>query len=626
MTGRQIGSLIIGGGAVLLVLCLTLDRLARSAGLELNPYAITNPVIGVGYLVPAAVIAWHRPRNVLVLLLVLGGAGHLLAGIGIGGVTLGPYAGWPDWLLGLCFQLMGLAWKLGLGPLFALLLLLFPDGRLPSRGWRWLTWATFGALALAVAGWFLAPDDLTVNVVIQLADLAVTVAAVVSLVQRYRRGDEMVRGQILWLVLAVIAIMLLNIERAVTGRGPELLLLSFVLVPAAIAIAVVRYQLLDIRLVVSRTVLYGLLIGVVLLAYVGLVALATAVLPADLATWGPVTSAIVVALALNPVRVGLQRGINRAFYGKRSEPSALAAGLGKVDDLEEVLAQTRSALRFPGLVVRSPAGAVIAGSTADGTQESITLTSRDEQLGALVVTLRAGESRLHRQDHAALAMLAGPLALLLREQALVEALRVSRAQVVRARESERSLLHRDLHDGLGPTLTNAAFRADAAANRLATDPDRATALLAETRAGIRDALADVRRVVYGLRPLALEELGLIGAIREQAARAGRLPVEVSAAEIGTLPPAVELAAYRIATEAITNAQRHSTGTEVGVCVRVRTDRLEVVVQDDGSPGSYAPGVGLRSITERAEELGGRSEIVAGLDGWRVSAWIPARGE
>ena len=133
-------------------------------------------------------------------------------------------------------------------------------------------------------------------------------------------------------------------------------------------------------------------------------------------------------------------------------------------------------------------------------------------------------------------------------------------------------------------------------------------------------------MVYGLRPLALEELGLIGAIREQAARAGRLPVEVSAADIGTLPPAVELAAYRIATEAITDAQRHSTGTEVGVCVRVRTDRLEVVVQDDGSPGSYAPGVGLRSITERAEELGGRSEIVAGLDGWRVSAWIPARGE
>lgn len=624
MTGRLTSLLVAVGGAVLLTMCLVLDRLARTAGLELNPYAITNPVIGVGYLVPAAVIARHRPRNLIVLLLVVGGVGHLLAGIGVAGATWGPYAGWPDWLVGLCFQLMGLAWKLGLGPLFALLLLVFPDGRLPSGRWRWLVWATLGALALAVLGWYVAPDDLVMNLVIQLADLIVTAAAVVSLVLRYRRGEEMVRGQILWLVLAVLVMVVLNVERAITGRGPEMLLLSFVCVPVAIAIAIVRYRLLDIRLVVSRALLYGSLVAIVLIGYVGLVALTTMLLPPERATWGPITSALVVALALNPVRVALQKATTRAFYGRRSEPGALAARLGEVDDLGAVLAQARSALRLPGLEVRTPTGETVAGSPGDGIQQAIPLTSRGEDLGTLVVSLRPGESRLHRQDAAALQMLAAPLALLLREQSLADALRASRAQVVRARESERALLHRDLHDGLGPTLTNAAFRADAAANRLTTDPDGAAELLAETRAGIRDALADVRRVVYGLRPLALEELGLVGAIREQAARASRLPVEVWATEVGALPPAVELAAYRIATEAITNAQRHSTGTEVSVRVSVRDESLTLVVEDDGAPGPHTPGVGLRSITERAEELGGRTEIGAARDGWRVSAWLPAR--
>ena len=631
--GRAVSLTIAAIGLVLLAVGLTLTGLAHAAGLPLTAYSLTNPVIGIGFLAPAVVIAWHRPHNLLVLLLALGGVGHLLAGIGLAGYTWGPVAGWPAWAIAFCLQLMGLAWKLGLGPPFALLLLLFPDGRLPSRRWWWLVWAVGVALALAVVGWFLAPDSVAANAIVQVADLIVTVAAIVSLVLRYRRGSEQVRGQILWLVLAVLVILVLNLERAVTGRGPELLLLSFVCVPIAIAIAIVRYRLLDIRLVVSRAVLYGLLIAAVLVAYVGLVALTAAVLPADLATWGPVTSAIVVALALNPARVGLQRLITRLFYGRRAEPAAAAAligrGLDQVDDLDQVLETARTALRLPALAVYDTDGSPIArtGSVTDPDWPSSTipLRSRDQLLGRLEVALRAGESRLHRADADALALLVGPLALLLRERALVQALRDSRTQVVQARESERSVLHRDLHDGLGPTLTNAAFRADAAANRLASDPVAAAGLLADARVGIRDALADVRRVVYGLRPLALEELGLVGAIREQAARAGRLPVEVTTStDVGALSPAVELAMYRIATEAITNAQRHSVGTEVGVWLAAEPGELHLVVQDDGAPSpAYVAGVGLRSIQERAEELGGRTEIHPGADGWRVSAWIPA---
>jgi signal transduction histidine kinase len=213
------------------------------------------------------------------------------------------------------------------------------------------------------------------------------------------------------------------------------------------------------------------------------------------------------------VREGLQRLITLLFYGRRAEPAAAAAligrGLDQVDGLDQVLETARSALRLPSLAVTDVDDVPIArtGPVAepDWPRSSIPLRSRDQLLGRLEVALRAGESRLHRADADALALLVGPLALLLRERALGQALRDSRAQVVQARESERSVLHRDLHDGLGPTLTNAAFRADAAANRLATDPVAAAGLLAEARVGVRDARSEVRRVGDGRRPLALEE-------------------------------------------------------------------------------------------------------------------------
>lgn len=646
--GRALAAGIALVGGVLLVLQFVLTVRARAAGVDLNAYALTNPVVGVGYLVPAVLLALHRPRNLLVLLLAAGAAGHLLAGTGVVGLALGAHVGWPGWLVGLCYQLTGIAWQLGLGSAFGLLLLLFPDGRLPSPRWRWLVWLVAVRFTAYLLVWFLAPDSPVANAAVELLDLAITAAAVVSLVLRYRRGGEQERGQILWLVLAVLVMVVLNLQRAVTGRGPELLLLSFVCVPVAIGIAVLRHQLLDIRLVVSRGLTYGLLVGLVLIGYVVLVAVATGVLPDDLSRWGPAASAIVVALALNPVRVALQRRVTRLFYGTRAEPAATAALLGRVADLDEALEHARAALRLPALTLRDAAGAVVAiavgghgavtgrGEPAPAAApDRLPLTSGGRALGTLEVTPRRGESGVHPSDARALAVLAGPLTLLLRERELTQALRASRDQVVRARESERSVLHRDLHDGLGPVLTNASLRADAAANLLQTDPAAAARLLQDVRVAVREAIGDVRRVVYGLRPLALEQLGLGGAVREAAARAGRLPVRVEVEPWAVeLPPAVELAGYRIVSEAVANAQRHSSGTGVDVRLAVEAGHLVVTVQDDGQDdgqvdgrltGTSVSGVGLRSIVERAEELGGRAVVGPGLHGWRVEARIPTDG-
>lgn len=634
--GRTSALVLASLGALLVALLVAVAAVGVSRGHPFEPYVLTNTVIGAGYLAPAAVIAWHRPRSSLVPLLAVGGVGHLLSGVGRAGVRPALDAGLPG-LSDALGALAGVGWLFGLGPLFQLLLVLYPDGRLPSRRWRWYPWAAVGLLVVSVAAQLLDPDGVLATGGLAPADLALTAVAVGALVGRYRRGDEAVRGQVLWLLLAVLVLVAVNLERAVSGTGPEFGLLAFACVPVAMAIGIVRHNLLDIRVVLARTVLYGALVAVLLAVYAVVAAATTWLFPVDRAGWGPVAAVLVVAFALGPLRDLLRRGVTRAFYGRRADPAVAAElvgrRLGDAAGLGDVLEQARSTLRLSGLEVRDPAGRVLAAAPAEEASgpphirtghAEIPLTSRGEQLGTLGVTLRTGEFSLHRDDSAALSVLAGPIALLLRESALAEALRVSRAGVVSARESERSLLHRDLHDGLGPTLTDAAFRADAAANLVHRDPAAAVALLADVRAGVRGALDEVRRVVYGLRPLALEERGLLGAVRERAASARPLPTTVETpGPLPDLTPAVELAAYRIASEGIANAQRHSRGRRVRVRLEHRPDVLVVAVEDDGgAPDGYRPGVGLRSVVERAEELGGSAEVVAGDTSWRLTAQLP----
>lgn len=629
--GRLPALLVAAGGTVLIALLVAVAVAATNRGHPLQPYAVTNLVIGAGYLAPAALIARYRPRTLLVPLLVVGGVGHLVSGLGVVGAPLAADAGLPATAAALGVA-AGVGWMFGLGPAFQLLLVLYPDGRLPSRRWRWFPWATAALLGVSVGAQVAAPDGVLATGGLAPVDLALTLVALGALVGRYRRGDERVRGQVLWLLLAVLVIIAFNLQRAVTGAGPEFGLLAFVCMPVAMAIGVLRHNLLDIRVVVARTVLYGALVALLLAAYAAVAAATAWLLPVDRAGWGPVAAVLVVAFALGPLRDLLRRGVDRAFYGGRADPSVTAElvgrGLGEAAGLAEVLEQARVALRLPALAVHDPDGHLLAASPEPRPHirtghAEIPLTSRGEQLGTLGVALRTGEFTLHRDDRAALSVLAGPLALLLRESALADALRASRAGVVRARESERALLHRDLHDGLGPTLTDVAFRADAAANLVHREPDAAVALLADVRAGVRGALDEVRRVVYGLRPLPLEQHGLLGAVRERAAGAGPLPTTVLAQQLPELTPAVELAAYRIALEGIANAQRHSRGRSVQVRLEHEPGELVVAVEDDGgAPDGYTPGVGLRSVLERADELGGSAEVVTGADRWLLCARLP----
>ena len=228
---------------------------------------------------------------------------------------------------------------------------------------------------------------------------------------------------------------------------------------------------------------------------------------------------------------------------------------------------------------------------------SVGLSYDGARIGELIVGLRSGQRRLGPPDIAVLELLAGPLAVALHATALSAALQESRLSIVATREEERRRLRRDLHDGLGPALTGIAFKADAARNTLAAEPAQATELLGQLRADTTAAIADIRRLVYGLRPPALDDLGLIGSLRQQSDRlaqradGGSVAVFLNAPPcLPPLPAAVEVAAYRIITEAMTNAARHSGATRIEVRVALAgDDGLRIEITDDGTGRKPAGG-------------------------------------
>ncbi|MCW2803044.1 MAG: two-component system, NarL family, sensor kinase [Propionibacteriaceae bacterium] len=624
--------------------------------LFVQSYALTNLVLGSAFVASGTVIARFQTRNVIGPLFVVGGLGHLLTSAATMIVFHGMAVGWPAEVLRALATVVTGAWQLGLPWLFGLAMLLFPTGHLPSPRWRPLAWLILVSGAYQLITGVLsdgspipspnAPSSILsiglelpspVIAVMGLTTLVAHLLVVGSLVGRYVRGDEQLRRQLLWLILALLAATVINAQRLVTADGPIMFLLSLVLVPIAIGIAVVRYQLFDIRMVLSRTLVYGLALSVVIALYAGVVAGLSLLIPADAERGAAVTAAIVVAVCFNPLRLLVQRLVTQGFYGTRSDPAGTAWQIGgrlrRDDDLASLLDGTCDALRLPWTIIRRASdGAVVAasGHPNDLASTAIALRYHDESMGDLVVGHRRGDARLHDEDRRTIELIAMPLAVALHANALSEQVQRARAATVEAAAAERVSLQRELHDGLGPTLTSLTFTADAAANLVHTDSEEAERLLGEVRADLRYALDNLRNVVYGLRPIELDDLGLLGPLRQRIAALSSeardgITVELLAPEqLPDLSPAGELAAYRIANEALTNVFRHSTGRR---CVLTITgqDALVVEVWDDGTPTPHwHPGVGLRSITARAEELGGTASAGPTPTGWTVRSELPVR--
>ncbi|MCI0396375.1 MAG: sensor histidine kinase [Chloroflexi bacterium] len=393
--------------------------------------------------------------------------------------------------------------------------------------------------------------------------------------------------------------------------------------PLSLAIAVLRYQLFDIEIVVNRTLVYAGLTALV----VGFYVLVVGALGSLLQAQGNVALAILatglIAVLFNPLRQRLQRAVNRLMYGERDDPATVLSRLGErlgatavpgeiLPAIVETIAQT---LRLPyvAVAVRQDGEMRVVASTGTARElpvESLPLVYHAETIGQLLVAPRALGEVFTTAERRLLENVARQAGTAVYAAQLTAWLQHSREQLVVAREEERRRLRRDLHDGLGPQLATLPLKLDAARNQIRYDPETAEQLLAELKAQTQAAIADVRRLVYDLRPPALDQLGLAPALREYAAThtgSNGLQITIEApATMPALPAAVEVAAYRIALEAVTNVVRHAGASHCTVRLMV-SDGLRLEIEDDGRglPLQPGTGVGLASMRERAAELGGR---------------------
>lgn len=419
-------------------------------------------------------------------------------------------------------------------------------------------------------------------------------------------------------------------------------LLVFLPIPVAIAAAVLRRRLFEIDVVVRRSLVFaGLTVCLVAIYVVTVAALGR--LFEDERGWVPFVATGVVAVAFAPLHQRLRRAATHVVYGYRDDPFAILTRLGNrleelpsPDDVLPLVADTLAeALRLPyvGVELSYADGVeqVARHGTLVGRPIALPLEFRGERLGQLVVGERTPGEAFSASESRLLAELARHAGVAAHAVRLTRDLQRSRERLVTALEEERRRFRRDLHDGLAPTLAGAVLELQAV-RRLATrDPERAQAMVARVTEEIQDAVADIRTLVYGLRPPALDQLGLVSALRERAVSfatpdgGGALEVTVEAeGDFANLPAAVEVAAYRIACEALHNASRHAGAMACAVRLSLN-GALTLEVADDGRglPDDYRPGTGLASMRERAEELGGSCTVEARASGGTVvSARLP----
>jgi signal transduction histidine kinase len=333
-------------------------------------------------------------------------------------------------------------------------------------------------------------------------------------------------------------------------------------------------------------------------------------------------AAVAVAIAFAPLRARAHRLVDRLFYGQRSDPYATLHDLGRRlsatapgEVLSGVVDVVSSTLRLPYVAIeRAHDGSVLASTGVPGASVDRWPLTYEGRIDAhLVASPRRGEDAFDERDRQLLDDVARHAGAPVHAEALTADLLASRQHLVSTREEERRRLRRELHDGLGPVLTSIGLNIDAARTRLASGGDGADALLTDAKHATSQAIGDLRVVVHGLRPPALDDLGLLGALRTQtdrlASSAGlHVELDVDACAIASLPAAVEVVVYRTVIEAVTNTARHAGATTCTVRIRTTATRvLRVEITDDGpSNGAHpwTPGVGLTAMRERAEELGG----------------------
>ena len=593
-------------------------------------------------LVVSTVIVWRRSDDRMALLVAL-----ML-------VTLGPNSVWSS------VQAIPFSWQvpnecLSFLALVLILLVfsLFPTGQFVPR---WTRWTLVVSLAVLVPFTFFpnAPLPFTPNTHVDALGYLVLFGELGMLVvvqlYRYRRvSSPLQRQQTKWAVFG------LAVPFAISFGGYGLLLFPVLadpsspsgslyqlalaainsclglFIPLSFGFAMLRSRLWDIDIIINRTLVYGALTVIV----VGVYVLVVGILSTLLHAFGNVLISLLatglVAVLFQPLRARLQRLINRLMFGERDDPHAVLSRLGSRLEatlapeaiLPTIVETVAQALKLPYAALALKQGDEFITAASYGLPQdkpfTLPLVYHTETIGQLLLGPRAPGEAFTAADQKLLEDIARQAGVAVHAVRLTADLQHSRERLVSTREEERRRLRRDLHDGLGSTLAALHLQAGAIRTLMQRDLAAADTEVLDLQAEIRAAITDIRRLVYALRPPTLDELGLVGAIRQYAAQydtpnrsAGEpgsdLRVAVEAPEqLPALPAAVEVAAYRIVQEALTNVARHAQAHSCDVRLSLPDDRdLQIEVSDDGVglPKEPRAGVGLLSMHERAEEVGG----------------------
>ncbi len=583
----------------------------------IDTWAFGNACLGVALGATGLLLTRRVPRNAIGWFFLAGGLGQAWCGatrgwtvhLAVADPARLDVARWTG-------LTSGIAQTVGLFTL-PLVLLHFPDGRLRSRGWRPALWFVLGVFALTVGLSTLAPGSFTPelpqvsnplgldwlpagplwSIAGALPVLAVVVSAV-GLLLRWRGAVPDERRALRWVTLAGLVLAaevclemtpISDGSMVFTYLGPAALAL-FV---GAIAAAVLRHHLWDLDVLVNVSLVYTLLMVVVAVVFVAAVEGSARLLDHAALVWPAVVAGGVLLVAVVPLRRAVRLLVDRLLYGTPRDPrrelARLTTGVSGPGTAHAGLDRVASAVAstFPQLdhvTIRTARGAVTVGPPPRTQVVALPLRFHGSTVGELEIAGPPG-APVRGHVRALLGEVSTDLAPVVHAIEVTAAVEEARRALATTREEERRRLRRDIHDGVGPALAAVALQIEGAASLIDAHPGLARQTLLRLAPEVRSVLDDVRRLVYDLRPPELDAIGLAGAVREQALRfcgAGVVPVEVDGPDdLGELPAAAEVAAYRIVGEALSNVARHAQARSVRVDLRVEAGRLVVCVDDDG---------------------------------------------
>jgi signal transduction histidine kinase len=665
--------LVLAVFAVAAMAGLPLSVLNGTGALDDVPFVVAFGAFGV---VGALILSRDRGNRIGILFLWV----SLAAGAGFACGELATYLydrGSRDGSVVTAAAIVGEAtWIVGILPTLVLLPLLFPNGALPSRRWRPVLWLLVVALAVVFLGFVLGsptvsgsadrvrvPNPGYVPAFSGLADLAETfffwtfiailAAAVTSLVLRFRRSHGLERQQIKWFALAVVFLVVaMTISEILFAFGIESILVDILLVapaflslPAAAGIAVLRYRLYDLDVVVRKTLLYGLLVAIATVVYV-VVVVGVGTIVGGESPFLTIVAAAIVAIGFQPARARLSHVANRIVYGRRATPyevltefsdrvgDAYAAddvlprmariiGQGVGAERAEVWLRIGDELRvsatWPNEEGRSAERLQLVDGALppiEGSDIAYPVEHRGELLGALAVEKPASEP-VSPNDAKLVGTLASHAGLVLRNVRLTEELRArlddlraAQRRIVSAQDEERRRLERNIHDGAQQQLVALTVKARLARQLAERDPAKAAELLSQIEVETQAALEDLRDLARGIYPPLLADQGLEAALRAQTRKVS-LPVSVEADGVGRYAPEVEATVYFCALEALQNVTKYAAASTTTVRLSQRNGSLAFVVEDDGrgfDPRAASGGSGLQGMADRLAAVGGSLEV------------------